>query len=76
MRQVLNLGTNPDARDVDGGTLLEWAAWYGYDGIVSILLDNGVGVDAVDGTSGRISLNEAAEHGKPSTVNASARAWC
>jgi ankyrin repeat protein len=68
VKQVLDLGTNPDARDVDGGTSLQWAAWYGYDEIVSILLDHGADVNAVDGTSGRRPLHEAAEHGNLSTV--------
>jgi ankyrin repeat protein len=68
VKHVLDLGTNPDARDVDGGTSLQWAAWYGYDEIVSILLDRGADVNAVDGTTGRTALHEAAEHGNLSTV--------
>jgi ankyrin repeat protein len=68
VKQVLDLGTNPDARDTDGGTALQWAAWYGYDEIVLILLNHGADVNAVDGTSGRRALHEAAEHGNYSTV--------
>jgi ankyrin repeat protein len=68
VRQVLDLGTNPDARDVDGGTSLQWGAWYGHDEIVSILLEYGADVNAIDSTSGRSALHEAAEHGNLSTV--------
>lgn len=68
VKQVLDLGTNPDARDVDGGTSLQWAAWYGYDEIVAILLNHGADVNAVDDTSGKGALHEAAEHGNLSTA--------
>jgi ankyrin repeat protein len=68
VRQALDLGTDPDTRDVDGGTSLQWAAWYGYDEIVSILLGHGANVNAVDGTTRRTALHEAAEHGNLSTV--------
>jgi ankyrin repeat protein len=68
VKQVLDLGTDPDARDIDGGTSLQWAAWYGYDEIVAILLNHGANVNAVDDTSGRRALHEAAEHGNLSTA--------
>jgi ankyrin repeat protein len=67
-RRLLELGVDVDARDVDGGTALQWAAWYGYSGIVAILLDYGADVDAADHTSGRRALHEAAKHGHLETL--------
>jgi ankyrin repeat protein len=62
-KRLLELGVDVDARDPDGGTALQWAAWYGYSGIVATLLDYGADVNAADQTSGRRALHEAAEHG-------------
>jgi ankyrin repeat protein len=67
-KRLLEQGVDVDARDVDGGTSLQWAAWYGYSGIVSILLDYGADVNAADHTSGRRALHEAAEHGHLETL--------
>jgi ankyrin repeat protein len=68
VKRLLELGVDVDARDVDGGTSLQWAAWYGYSGIVATLLDYGADVNAADHTSGRRALHEAAEHGHVETV--------
>jgi ankyrin repeat protein len=67
-KRLLELGVDVDARDPDGGTALQWAAWYGYSGIVAILLDHGADVNAADHTSGRRALHEAAEHGHLETL--------
>jgi ankyrin repeat protein len=54
---------NVDIRDSDGGTPLQWAAWYDYTKIVEQLLDRGGDINARDLTSGRTALHEAAEQG-------------
>jgi hypothetical protein len=59
----LDLGVGADARDIDGGTSLQWVSWYWYSGIVALLLDYKADVNAADHTSGRRALHEAAEQG-------------
>lgn len=69
VQQILEKGqVNVDIRDSDGGTPLQWAAWYGNTTIVEKLLDSGADINATDQTSGRTALHEAAEHGHYKTV--------
>ena len=51
VRDILESGAEIDTRDIDGGPALQWAAWYGYFGIVITLLDHGADVNAEDGKS-------------------------
>jgi len=67
-KQIIATGVDVDARDSDGGTALQWAAWYGYSTIVSTLLSHGADINAKDYTSGRTALHEASEHGNLSCV--------
>jgi len=67
-KEILATGVDVDARDSDGGTALQWAAWYGYSRVLTALLDHGADINAKDHTSGRAALHEAAEHGNLSCV--------
>lgn len=65
MEAVANLirtGVNLDATDIDGGTALQWASWYGRAAVVSCLLEAGSTIEASD-RNGRRALHEAAERG-------------
>jgi ankyrin repeat protein len=59
--RILKRKVNVDPRDSDGGTALEWAAWYDYTTIVEQLLNCGADINAADHTSGRSALHEASE---------------
>jgi ankyrin repeat protein len=61
--EILEKSVDVDVRDSDGGTALQWAAWYGHISIIQKLLDHGADIEAGDLTSGRRALHEAAENG-------------
>jgi ankyrin repeat protein len=55
-------GVPPDERDPEGGTALQWAAWYGHKPVVARLLQSGANVEAED-QRGRRAMHEASERG-------------
>jgi ankyrin repeat protein len=61
--EILGKGVDVDVRDSDGGTALQWAAWYDHISIIQKLLDHGADIEAGDLSSGRRALHEAAENG-------------
>ena len=63
VEHILKRKVSVDARDSDGGTALQWAAWYDYTTIAEQLLNCGADIDAANHTSGRRALDEASEKG-------------
>jgi len=57
---MLELGFDPMARGIDGGTVLHMAAWEGNTQIIQILLQRGVEVNDLDPTHGSSPLSWAA----------------
>jgi ankyrin repeat protein len=57
---MLELGFDPMARGIDGGTVLHMAAWEGNTQIIQILLQRGVEVNDLDPTHGSPPLSWAA----------------
>jgi ankyrin repeat protein len=66
--RILKRKVDVDARDSDGGTALQWAAWYDHTTIVEQLLNCGADINAADHTSGRSALHEASEKGNYDTM--------
>ena len=64
---LLQQGTNPETKDADGGTALQWAAWYGHKQIILDLIRFHASVEAADRT-GRRALHEASERGHVDVV--------
>lgn len=64
---LLQQGTNPETKDADGGTALQWAAWYGHKQIILDLIKFDASVEAADHT-GRRALHEASERGHADVV--------
>lgn len=60
--ELLRMGVATDFRDMDSGTALQWAAWYGHFHVAALLLEAGVDVHTSD-CNGREALHEAAERG-------------
>jgi ankyrin repeat protein len=63
----IQLGANINVTDIDGGTVLQWASWYGHVAVVSCLLAAGSEIEAED-KNGRRALHEAAERGRDDVV--------
>ena len=61
-KALITAGADVDFTDFDGGTALQWAAWYGHQQIATLLIAAGADVNASD-HKGRSSLHEAAERG-------------
>lgn len=66
---LVHMGVNIDVMDIDGGTALQWASWYGHILVVSCLLAAGSKIEARD-KNGRQALHEAAERGRDDVVRA------
>lgn len=64
---LVHMGVNIDIMDIDGGTALQWASWYGHTLVVSCLLAAGSKIEARD-RNGRRALHEAAERGRDDVV--------
>ena len=48
--RALRAGADPaEAKDENGNNALHWAAWHGHTAIVTLLLEAGADVDAIDG---------------------------
>lgn len=60
VKLMLNLGFDPMARGMDGGTVLHMAAWMGNVELIRLLLDRGVDVHVLDPTHGSSPLSWAA----------------
>ena len=60
LKLMLNLGFDPMARGMDGGTVLHTSAWEGNTQITQELLKQGVDLDALDPTHGSTALGWAA----------------
>ena len=52
----------------EGATALHWAAWYGHDKVVKLLLDRGAKTDIVDTLNGITALHYAAANGHDKVV--------
>ena len=62
LEEAISQGVEIDSVDADGGTALQWAAWYGHDKLIAVLIEAGSNVQASD-KKGRGALHEAAERG-------------
>lgn len=58
----LHKGFSVDARDKEGHTALQWAAYQGFEDLVRFLISQGAAVNAADAT-GRTALHWAASRG-------------
>jgi ankyrin repeat protein len=67
IKKVICMGVNVDVTDIDGGTALQWASWYGHVHVVLCLLAAGSDIEARD-KNGRQALHEAAERGHGDVV--------
>ena len=69
VKQLLERGVDPDSEDIDGRTPLSWAAEYGYEEVVKLLLaKDDVDLDSRNDRFGRTPLSWAAENGHKEVV--------